>query len=237
MTLSPLLLFAIVAAAFLGGLAAGYAANRSGGVWRRRFIVERDYYAAYRDQSETLLAEKLRRIARLEGALARHDAGEPEPVAPQPLPDSFEPRPIAEAAEAPPIAPPETEPERADEVAAAPLPSAEVEAAPLPSVEAEPAPEPAPLVAAFTAPAADAPPGPGPAPGLAPSPPLTRLRGMTPALAAELERHGIRTLRDIETLSGEDEIALEIRLELPAGYIARHQWRLQAALLDEAAAT
>ncbi len=216
MTLSPLLLFAIVAAAFLGGLAAGYAANLSGRVWRRRFIVERDYYAAYRDQSETLLAEKLRRIARLEGELAAARG------------DADVPLPAAVIAPPPPEQPPAPEP--AIVVAAEPAVQAEPVDVPAPAVEPDPAAEP---VVTFIPPTASTD---TPAPGLAPSPPLTRLRGMTPALAGDLERHGIRTLRDIETLSGEDEIALEIRLELPAGYIARHQWRLQAALLDDAAA-
>lgn len=220
MTLSPLLLFAIVAAAFLGGLAAGYAANLSGRVWRRRFIVERDYYAAYRDQSETLLAEKLRRIARLEGELAAARGEGDAPTEPAPI--------AAPSLAAAPIEPP------------LPPPMPVAEGAPIEHATADPVAVPVdasafapPPIVAFTAPDAWAEPA---APGLAPSPPLTRLRGMTPALAGELERQGIRSLRDIETLSGEDEIALEIRLELPAGYIARHQWRLQAALLDDAAA-
>ena len=200
MLLSPLLLFAIAAGAFLAGLAAGYAANRRGGVWRRRFIVERDYYAAYRDQSETLLAEKLRRIAKLESQLESALGKAPHEPAPAPPP---------------PEASPEPEP--------APAPE------PAPIIAAEPEP----LIPAFT-------PMPEPIAAEAPSPrgadvPLTRLRGVTPALAGDLAAHGIRTLRDIETLSPEDEMALEIRLELPAGYIARHQWRLQAALLDETA--
>lgn len=174
MLVSPWLVFAGCAACFLIGLAAGYAANRSGAVWRRRFIVERDYYAAYRDQSEALVQEKLRRIARLEAAVVEAEA----------------------------IAPPE--PGRAAEAFIAPPPQ------PQPQPQTPPAATPAPATG-----------------------PLARLRGMTPELRAALDALGIRTLRDIERLSGEDELALELRLNLPAGYIARHQWRLQAALLDE----
>ncbi|OYY89749.1 MAG: hypothetical protein B7Y45_10790 [Sphingomonas sp. 28-66-16] len=60
---------------------------------------------------------------------------------------------------------------------------------------------------------------------------LLAIRGMDDTLAGRLGALGVTTPEDIERLSAEDELALESRLGLPAGYIAREQWRLQAALL------
>lgn len=80
-------------------------------------------------------------------------------------------------------------------------------------------------VAAQTAPHAD------------PALPLTRIRGIDTALAGRLATLGVTRFDEIETLTGEDEMALELQLGLPAGRIARDQWRLQAMLLasgDEA---
>ena len=42
---------------------------------------------------------------------------------------------------------------------------------------------------------------------------------------------GITSFDDLVLLSQEDEMALEQRLGLPAGYITREQWRDQASLL------
>lgn len=60
---------------------------------------------------------------------------------------------------------------------------------------------------------------------------LTRLRGVDGALDTRLFGLGVLRFEDIEKLSDEDEMALEQRLALPAGYITREQWRAQAALL------
>lgn len=60
---------------------------------------------------------------------------------------------------------------------------------------------------------------------------LTRLRGLDTTLAAKLNGLGVTRFEEIEKLSAEDEIALEERLGVPAGFIAREQWRSQAALL------
>ncbi|MFX7705345.1 hypothetical protein ABTJ74_20115, partial [Acinetobacter baumannii] len=60
---------------------------------------------------------------------------------------------------------------------------------------------------------------------------LSRLRGLDEGLAEKLHALGVTRFEDIEKLSAEDEIALEERLGVPAGYIAREQWRSQAALL------
>lgn len=81
------------------------------------------------------------------------------------------------------------------------------------------------------------------APDRAPPPPLpispqrsgreiTHIVGIDAALADRLEALGVTTIRDIATLTLEDELALELRLGLNAGTIARDQWRSQAQLLD-----
>ncbi len=63
---------------------------------------------------------------------------------------------------------------------------------------------------------------------------LTRLHGIDGLLATRLFSLGVMRFEDIEKLSPEDEMALEQRLALPAGYIAREEWRAQAASLRAA---
>lgn len=60
---------------------------------------------------------------------------------------------------------------------------------------------------------------------------LTRVRSIDEALNTRLFGLGVLRFEDIEKLSAEDEMALEQRLALPVGTIARDQWRAQAALL------
>jgi predicted flap endonuclease-1-like 5' DNA nuclease len=60
---------------------------------------------------------------------------------------------------------------------------------------------------------------------------LTRLRGIDGLMATRLFSLGVLRFEDIAKLSAEDEMALEQRLALPAGYIAREQWRAQATSL------
>ncbi|WP_267385999.1 hypothetical protein [Sphingomonas sp. GC_Shp_3] len=60
---------------------------------------------------------------------------------------------------------------------------------------------------------------------------LTRIDGIDAALAMRLSELGIARFADIEHLSDQDEMALELRLALPAGYITGRQWRQQAAAL------
>ncbi|MFA6122489.1 MAG: hypothetical protein WCS75_04680 [Sphingomonas sp.] len=60
---------------------------------------------------------------------------------------------------------------------------------------------------------------------------LTRIRGIDAPLRTRLAELGVVRFGDLEKLSAEDEMALEQRLALPVGYIAREQWRPQAALL------
>lgn len=107
---------------------------------------------------------------------------------------------------------------------------------------------PAPLLPAVQPPAPQPSSASGPieaaSPGLAPEAPadpmpdgavladdLTRIRGIDEDLAHNLLALGVHQFSDIETMSAIDELALEQRLKLPAGYITAEQWRLQAALL------
>lgn len=60
---------------------------------------------------------------------------------------------------------------------------------------------------------------------------LNRLRGVDPLVANRLFALGVTTYDDIVQLSQEDEMALEQRLGVPAGFITREQWRTQASLL------
>lgn len=60
---------------------------------------------------------------------------------------------------------------------------------------------------------------------------LTRIDGIDAALEMRLFDIGILRFTDIEKLSDQDEMALELRLALPAGYITGRQWRQQAAAL------
>lgn len=60
---------------------------------------------------------------------------------------------------------------------------------------------------------------------------LTRIRGIDTLLGTRLVALGVTRYDDIEKLSAVDEMALEHRLALPVGLVAREQWRDQAALL------
>src|SRR3569623_2202428 len=60
---------------------------------------------------------------------------------------------------------------------------------------------------------------------------LMRLRGVDETIETRLAGLGVTSYDDIVHLSQEDEMALEQRLDLPAGYITREQWRDQADLL------
>ncbi|KQS02045.1 hypothetical protein ASG11_14680 [Sphingomonas sp. Leaf357] len=60
---------------------------------------------------------------------------------------------------------------------------------------------------------------------------LSRIRGIDSVLKTKLFALGVTEFADIENLTDEDEMALEQRLGVPAGYITREQWREQARLL------
>jgi len=60
---------------------------------------------------------------------------------------------------------------------------------------------------------------------------LTRMRGVDSVMNTRLFGLGVTSFDDVVHLSQEDEMALEQRLGIPAGYITREQWREQASLL------
>ncbi|MBO9711340.1 hypothetical protein [Sphingomonas sp.] len=60
---------------------------------------------------------------------------------------------------------------------------------------------------------------------------LSRIKGVDPAREKRLNELGIKTYREIEKMTPEDEGALEQRLDMAKGAIAEQQWREQAALL------
>ncbi|HEX8302910.1 hypothetical protein [Sphingomonas sp.] len=60
---------------------------------------------------------------------------------------------------------------------------------------------------------------------------LARIRGIGEAREKRLNELGIKTYREIEKMTAEDEAALEQRLALASGTIGSEGWREQAALL------
>jgi predicted flap endonuclease-1-like 5' DNA nuclease len=60
---------------------------------------------------------------------------------------------------------------------------------------------------------------------------LSRIKGIDEAREKRLNELGIKTYREIEKMTADDEAALEQRLEMEKGAIAGEQWREQAALL------
>ncbi|MEZ0243312.1 MAG: hypothetical protein ACAH11_08045, partial [Sphingomonas sp.] len=60
---------------------------------------------------------------------------------------------------------------------------------------------------------------------------LARIRGIDEARQKRLNELGIKTYREIEKMTPDDEAALEQRLEMEKGAIAKEEWREQAALL------
>jgi predicted flap endonuclease-1-like 5' DNA nuclease len=60
---------------------------------------------------------------------------------------------------------------------------------------------------------------------------LSRIKGIDEAREKRLNELGIKTYRELEKMTADDEAALEQRLELEKGTIAGEAWREQAALL------
>ena len=225
MLFSNLSQFVVLGLTFFIGLIFAFVIHPGGRKWKRLYQEEVEENAAYRNDADNEIRAAKRRIADLERDNAALQAERAEPV-----PVIVEPEPAVEAAP----------------VAAAPV----IEAAPVAVVEPEPIPGPVitPVVAAV--PVAEivepAPPTADVAPELAPAPAptpdkawlgaagyndLTQIRGIDSVLNNRLFGLGVTRFADIEKLSAEDEIALEQRLNVPAGFIAREQWRDQAALL------
>jgi predicted flap endonuclease-1-like 5' DNA nuclease len=60
---------------------------------------------------------------------------------------------------------------------------------------------------------------------------LSRIRGIDGALQKRLAGAGVETFSDVERLSDTEAAALESKLSLPEGTVARDEWREQAAML------
>jgi len=249
MLFSTLSQFVVLGLLFFIGLILAFVIHPGGRKWKRLYQEEVEENASYRNDADNEIRAAKRRIADLERDRAALQAERAEPAA-----AIVEPEPVVEAA---PVAP---EPVAAEPLAVAPMlaavPDPVVEAEPVPEparvIEAEwaPAPDPEPVIAPAPALAAEAAPAAEivepapPAPEVATAPvldkawlgaagynDLTQIRGIDSTLNNRLFGLGVTRFADIEKLSAEDEIALEQRLNVPAGFIAREQWRDQAALL------
>lgn len=202
--------FIVLAALLLGGLLIGYAIAPSPHKWRRRVREQSHLFTQYYRDAE----QRLRTAdARAAAAQAEADALRADHAALERTIAKL--RAAAAAAAAVDSTPP----------ASAPPPPPEAEA----SVHQGPSAEPA-------GPATDAAPTPTEMPGKAwfagsARDDLTRLHGIDSVLDARLFALGVTRFEDIEKLSAEDEMALEQRLSLPAGYILRERWRAQATRL------
>jgi predicted flap endonuclease-1-like 5' DNA nuclease len=224
-----------------------------GGKWRRLYEQEADEYAAYADRADQDLRAARQRIAELERAhsalqqrhaeaeatIAHAEVAAPAAIAPVPT-ASPEPQPIvgerATITELPPAPIMGVTPLRAEEPVDAefiPAQEAVIDATPV-AVEVAPAvTEATPVAVEAVAPA----PTEGteePAKawfGAGKRDDLTRMRGVDALMNTRLFGLGVTTYDDIVQLSQEDEMALEQRLGVPAGYITRAQWREQASLL------
>jgi predicted flap endonuclease-1-like 5' DNA nuclease len=236
--------FIVLAAVLLGGWLLGYVSAPSPKKWKRRVREQSESFTAYHEQAQDQLRASHSRAANLTADLEalRADHAEAERTI-------VGLRSAAAAATPPAAAPVITVPLPVTPPLTAPLPSPEPVTAP--AVPEEPAAPPATITEAPAAIAVEPPPGhlpeleaelaeiataaPDPASTdrLVPTPrdALTRIRGIDDALQARLSDLGIVRFEDLEKLSAQDEMALEQRLSLPVGYVAREQWRPQAALL------
>jgi len=236
--------FVVLGLLFFIGLIFAFVIHPGGAKWKKLYQEEVEENASYRNDADNEIRAAKRRIADLERDIAALQAERAEPAA-----AVLEAEPVVEAA--PATAEPIAE---APMLAAVPTPVVEAELVPEPArvVEAEwaPAPDPEPIIAPAPALAVEAAPAAEiiepapPAPEVATAPildkawlgaagynDLTQIRGIDSALNNRLFGLGVTRFADIEKLSAEDEIALEQRLSVPAGFIAREQWRDQAALL------
>lgn len=239
--------FVVLAALLLGGLLIGYAIAPSPRKWKRRVREQSDSFTLYHRGAEDRLraanqraadltaeAEDLRAdhaaaertIAGLRAAAVTpvvasapvltaesHTEAEPEPAESERIADPApETRPVADAGTAAePL--PHGHPLASKPIDVVPMTPTPTVAAPAPVGVAEPE---MPSRSWFASGARDD---------------LTRLRGIDSVLDTRLFGLGVTRFEDLEKLSAEDEMALEQRLSLPVGYIARGQWRTQAALL------
>ncbi|CAN5534726.1 hypothetical protein BH09PSE4_BH09PSE4_21880 [soil metagenome] len=200
--------FAVLGILLIVGWLFGFASHPGGKKWKRAYTDESVDHAAYRDQAETQAREDQKRIAELE----RANAGLQRDVT------ALEAKTAVPAAAPVPLAVPVTEP-----LAVAEEPAI-VEAPVEPVADAVPVTEPEPL-------AEVEPEKKGWFSWVGTGDDLTKIRGIDSIGAATLAAHGVKSFADIESLSHEDEMALEQRIGAPAGTIQRDQWREQAEML------
>ena len=230
--------FVVLGLVFFIGLIFAFVVHPGGRKWKNLYQEEVEENAAYRNDADNEIRAQKKRIAELEKALEQKPVeaapSVEAPRAPAPVLHVVETAPVevlpveALPVEAPPV---EAPPVEAEAEAPAVIEAASIlEATPV--VEAVPAP-----IVIENAPVADIvePAMPDDAKkawlGAAGYNDLTRIRGIDSVLNNRLFGLGVTRFADIEKLSAEDEIALEQRLNVPAGFIAREQWRDQAALL------
>ncbi|MEO6217154.1 MAG: hypothetical protein ABIO86_14075 [Sphingomonas sp.] len=227
--------FVVLGLLFFIGLTFAFVIHPGGRKWKKLYQEEVEENASYRNDADNEVRAAKRRIADLERDIAELQAqqaasaavvAEPEPVIAPPV-VAAEPVVAKPVVETVPAAAIEPEPVRT------PAATAEPESVIAPVIGAAPFAEivePAP--AAPEAVAEPPPPVPDKAwLGAAGYNDLTQIRGIDSALNNRLFGLGVTRFADIEKLSAQDEIALEQRLNVPAGFIAREQWRDQAALL------
>lgn len=233
----------------VGALALLIASLTGGGKWRRAYEEERESNAVHVNDRESDLRDarwKLVELERDHAALQqRHAAAEttiaglreelaavraaptPPAAVALPAPAAVTPDPVAH--EPVTVVAPE-EPRDPLPIAAEPPPPSD----PRP-IASEPAPaaDAVPIAAAAEAAAHPAPAEPAKSWfGTGKRDDLARIRGVGDVMNTRLFGLGVTSYHDIVHLSAEDEMALEQRLGIPAGLIARDQWREQAALLN-----
>ncbi|GAA0321565.1 hypothetical protein GCM10009087_34770 [Sphingomonas oligophenolica] len=225
--------FVVLGLVFFIGLIFAFVIHPGGRKWKNLYQEEVEDNAAYRNDADHEIRAARKRIAELEKALEQK-LSEAAPISLPEAPSA--PQPVWRMAETAPVdaVPVDTAPvEAVPAEAAAPV---VIEAAPIaeaaPVAEVMPAHE---TVEAVPLAVIVEPKQPDDAKkawlGAAGYNDLTRIRGIDSVLNNRLFGLGVTRFADIEKLSAEDEIALEQRLNVPAGFIAREQWRDQAALL------
>ena len=199
--------FVVLALLLLIGWLFGFVSHPGGEKWKSRYEEEGEKYAAYRNDADNEIRQARDRIADLEGVRAALEQRNADADAT-----------IAELKN------------RLDAVGSLPPPvtiatPAESEQVPPPRVKSRPIADENAAPVIFGKGPNDVRLGPGS------NDDLTRIRGIDPALSTRLFGLGVVRFSDIEKLTTVDEMALEQRLGLPAGFVAHEQWRNQAAKL------
>lgn len=206
-TLPQLIVLAVL---LVGGIFIGLGLHPGGVKWKKRFNAESANYGKFRRDADHSLREANQRIAALErdnAALADREAATRKALTDA----EFKLAEIRhnERSDTPPIV---AEPAPTAGLA---VPIAATAATPAFPVETQPVVE-TEKKSWFS---------------MGGTPDLSRIRGIDAGMKTRLSDLGVTRFEDVTELSDVDEIALEQRLSLPAGYITREQWRDQAALL------